>query len=70
MLLRQNQPGVGKFKRGDNLLCVSVPVVCVTAQVTNGTESVFLWNSYFTTLLLLYARNSDEKNTKYLIILF
>jgi len=27
--------------RGEILLCVSVPVVCVTAQVTNGTENVF-----------------------------
>ena len=51
--------------RGEVLVvCVSVPVVCVTAQVTNRTENVFLWNFYFTTLLLLYARNSDEKNTK------
>jgi len=59
--------------RGEILIvCVSDSVVCVTAQVTNGTENVFF---FCETLILPYLycfmpETATKKNTKYLIILF
>lgn len=64
VLLRQHQPGVGKFKWGYTYCVWVFRLFASQHKWPTGLRTCFMWNSYVTIRLLLYARNSDEKRTQ------